>query len=657
MAAFDTAEGTSTAHMRWIGTRGGVPIALLYIALHVLVTWGSYVRPQFSMAITPWSPQTGVLLAFLIFCGSRWIPAVVVAIFVSEWSVRGAPQGVLALLLTALWVASAYGALAKALESLNLTGQLGTAKQAFGFAATAALGTFVTAVVYVYAFLLSGELATTDALPAFTRYWIGDLNGVLCVTPLLVLLRTGRLQLRSFAPHRWEIVLQFAAVMGILCLIFMLPAPAQLRFFYLLYLPIIWIALRWSWPGALTAVLIVQLALLVAAETGFSTARFIDIQFLLLTVTLTGLLLGAIEAERAKILQQVRMREAEQRALLAMAPDAVLAVDTRGDVRVANAAATRMFGARAATEPLALERLIPKISLESAEGSVTLEGRKEDGSTFPAEVAWARLDAPANEAYLVTVRDATDRRLAQEQIRERDAALARAMRFAVAGELASALAHELNQPITALVSYLRASEILAARGAGNDERLNTTLNKAASEAIRASKVLRQLRDFYQGGAHKTEDVNVSAVCEGVVNAFQERLRRDEVSLSLQLQPDLPNVQCDGTQLQIVLHNLMTNALDAVMNGPAGQRRIYVSAAAIRESIVVTVEDSGTGIPAAIAQQLFEPFTTSKSDGMGLGLAISRSLMRARGGELAFVRSFSLGGAAFIMTIPLAVSFP
>lgn len=652
MAAFDRAEGSATVQTGWIGQRRGVPIAVLYMAIHLLVTWGSYVRPQFSMGITPWSPQTGVILAFLIFCGSRWIPAVVIVTFMSEWLVRGAPQGVLVLLMTAVWVAGAYGSLAKVLTSLDLTGNFETAKQAIGFAATVGVGTLVTAIVCVSGFVLAGELATTDALPALARYWIGDLNGVLCVTPLLVFLRTGRFQLRQFAPSRWEIALQVAAGMGVLCVIFMLPAPDQLRFFYLLYLPVIWIALRWSWPGALTGVLIVQLALLIAAETGFSTARFIDIQFLLLTVTLTGLLLGAFVAERTTILQHVRMREAEQRALLAMAPDAVLAVDTRGDVRVANAAATRMFGARAATEPLALERLIPKISLEAAEGRATLEGRKGDGSTFPAEVAWSRLDAPASEAYLVTVRDATDRRLAEEQIRERDAALARAMRFAVAGELASALAHELNQPITALVSYLRASEILAARGEGNDERLSTTLSKAASEAIRASKVLRQLRDFYQGGIHKTEDVDVSAVCEGVVNAFQERLRRHEVSLSLQLQPDLPNVQCDGTQLQIVLHNLMTNAIDAVMNGPAGKRRIYVSTAAIRDSIAVTVEDSGLGIPSAIAQQLFEPFTTSKSDGMGLGLAISRSLMRARGGELAFVRSSSLGGAAFIMTIPL-----
>jgi two-component system phosphoglycerate transport system sensor histidine kinase PgtB len=167
-------------------------------------------------------------------------------------------------------------------------------------------------------------------------------------------------------------------------------------------------------------------------------------------------------------------------------------------------------------------------------------------------------------------------------------------------------------------------------------------------------VLRQLRDFYQGGAHKIEDVNVSTLCEGVLSAFQERLRRHDVSLSAQLQADLPTVQCDGTRLQIVLHNLMTNAVEAVIGKPAGQRRIDISAKALRGTIVVTVEDSGAGIPAAIAKQLFEPFTTSKPDGMGLGLAISRSLMRASGGELACVRSSSLGGAAFIITIPLEV---
>src|SRR5262249_15196494 len=156
----------------------------------------------------------------------------------------------------------------------------------------------------------------------------------------------------------------------------------------------------------------------------------------LLTLSLTGLLLGAVVAERAGVLRQVAMREAEQRALLAMAPDAVLAVDPSGQIRMANPAALRLFG-EAAAQYAPLPALLPELRLDATEGLASLDGRREDGSAFPAEVAWSSLDAPANQGFLVTVRDATDRRRAVEQLRERDAALARAMRFATAGELAS----------------------------------------------------------------------------------------------------------------------------------------------------------------------------------------------------------------------------
>src|SRR5262249_7061026 len=125
-----------------------------------------------------------------------------------------------------------------------------------------------------------------------------------------------------------------------------------------------------------------------------------------------------------------------------------------------------------------------------------------------------------------------ERQRAAEQLRERDAALARAMRFAVAGELASALAHELNQPITALVSYLRASEILARGSTDADERLKQTLDKAVHEGIRASEVLRRLRDFYQGGALKTEQLSMVALGNSVSDAFQDRARRVDAALSV-----------------------------------------------------------------------------------------------------------------------------
>jgi two-component system sensor kinase FixL len=355
-----------------------------------------------------------------------------------------------------------------------------------------------------------------------------------------------------------------------------------------------------------------------------------------------------------EVLRKVAAAEAEQRALLATAPDAVLAVDSAGSVRMANAAALRLFGDMEDAERGArLPQLLPDLGLQGTEGRASLEGRGRDGAAFPADVAWARLETPANEGFLVTVRDATERRRAEAQLRERDNALARAMRFAVAGELASALAHELNQPITALVSYLRAAQILAEPVAREEARLTTTLAKAAQEAIRASEVLRRLRDFYRGGGRNFEDVDLGSLCTAVSQTFSERLRRANALFVTRIEPTLPRIRADSIQLEVVLHNLLSNALDAVMQVEGPSRRVELHAARDHEWIVIGVEDSGPGIASEISSKLFEPFMTSKPDGMGLGLAISRSLVRARGGDLLFAQSETLHGASFVVRLPVA----
>jgi C4-dicarboxylate-specific signal transduction histidine kinase len=125
-----------------------------------------------------------------------------------------------------------------------------------------------------------------------------------------------------------------------------------------------------------------------------------------------------------------------------------------------------------------------------------------------------------------------------------------------------------------------------------------------------------------------------------------------VAFELEHAAAVPQIQCDRTQLEIVLHNLLSNALDSVLSRPPAERAIALSLEVVDSAIVFKVEDSGRGIPVAIGEQLFEPFVTSKPDGMGLGLAISRSLIRSRGGELSFSLSSALGGAAFTIRLPI-----
>jgi two-component system, LuxR family, sensor kinase FixL len=247
----------------------------------------------------------------------------------------------------------------------------------------------------------------------------------------------------------------------------------------------------------------------------------------------------------------------------------------------------------------------------------------------------------------------TERALARSEAQERDRQLARAMRFAVAGEMASSLTHELNQPITALVSYLQAAQIMSAPAAATDKRVAETLGKAANEAIRAAEVLRRLRDFYQGtGPAAPGPTSAGYCCASVLELLEPRLRRQGVRVRQALPHQLPLVAIDRTQVEMVLHNLVSNAIDALASRPAGGRELLLEARVEAGQVVLAVEDSGPGVAGDALGELFEPFNTTKPDGMGLGLAISRNLMRAQGGELSHCGARQLGGACFELRLPL-----
>jgi PAS domain S-box-containing protein len=633
------------------GAAWGVGYVLAYIALD----WLSYVQPVLKLGITPWNPQAGLTLAFLLLRGPIWMPLSVLAAYLAEIVVRGTPAPAMLLLASSLWIGTCYALLAALLRSLGVNERLRSLQTAARIAMSAGIAAMVVAAGYVGLFVVAGSLDPHKFVASTARYWVGDFNGILLVTPLLLATMHWRGAWPQFVARRSECLAQAVTLVICVWLIFGLEGSDRLRFFYPLFVPVIWIALRWGAGGALLGILAIQVGLILAVQDARPVVPLLDMQFLMLTLALTGLMLGAAVTERADALAQVAAGAAEVRALLATAPDAVLTTDAAGHLRSANHAARSAFGLEKHGElhGVRLTELLPGIALLSREGRATLAAQRPDGATFPADVAWVQLEAPAATGWLAIVRDATDRRLAQAQARERDTLLARAMRFAVAGELASALAHELNQPITALVSYLRAAQILSAPLRESDERLGRTLEKAGHEAERAAAVLRRLRDFYLGGSGKIVPVAIPALFAMLAESFEDRLRADGVTLSLQIEDGLPTLNLDATRLEIVLQNLIGNAIDALAGAASGSRRIELRAARRQEQVVIEVEDSGPGVPTEGLSELFEPLNTSKPDGMGLGLAISRSLVRAQGGELSYRRGGVLGGALFAMSLPVA----
>jgi C4-dicarboxylate-specific signal transduction histidine kinase len=252
---------------------------------------------------------------------------------------------------------------------------------------------------------------------------------------------------------------------------------------------------------------------------------------------------------------------------------------------------------------------------------------------------------------------AAQRDAALRRVREQDEALQRSMRFAVAGQLASALTHELNQPMTALLSYVRAAELMSEPRGPVDERLAATLHKAGEEAARAAAVLRRLREFYRGEGGRPEPTDALALCAHAAQALHDRMRR--AGVEFELRPDerlhggrLPSVVVDRTQLEIVIHNLLTNSLDAFDSAPSRvfrARRIELAGELQGTDVLVTVDDSGPGISPALRERLFEPFVTDKISGMGLGLSLSRTFLRYQGGDL-WTEPSRLGGARFVIRL-------
>jgi two-component system sensor kinase FixL len=632
----------------------GLAYVLGYVALDAL----SYVQPLLKLGITPWNPDAGLTVAFLLLRGWRQTPWAAVAALSAEIWVRGAPAPWTALICASSIIGAGYGGLALALAHRRLDHLLASRRAALEFSTGAALTALAVSCGYAATLVAAGVLPASSAVDAIERNWVGDLNGILTLTPLLLAAPFALQALPALRKRRLLIASQGAGLALLMLLLFGVRPMGDLPLAYVLFVPVIWITLTWGVIGASAATLFIQIGLLAIAAPHLSGGSLVEIQFLLVTLALTALLLGAVLAERASALASVATGEAEQRALLAAAPDAVLATNLGGRITSVNLAAQRLFGAAAGElEGASLVQWLPEVDLRDRLERRRLNGRRADGSTFSAEIACVRLDPPARAGYLLIARDMSDHDYAQTQLRERDTALARAMRFALAGELATALTHELNQPITALVSYLRAVEILAAPLEIQDLRVHETLRKATREALRASDILKRLRDFYRGGALNRAMIEIRPLIEDVVSAFSDRAARLGVEFAQDIRVD-HEVCVDRIQLQMVLHNLLTNALDALSDTAPGSRRVYITVSMEGERLRLTVEDTGCGVPPEIRRQLFEPFVTNKFDGMGLGLAISRSLLRSQGGELRLDASQSEDpgacGTRFVVELPLAL---
>jgi signal transduction histidine kinase len=512
----------------------GAAFVGLYLALDAV----TYVFPSEPFAATPWNPQPAFALALIVLGGAAFAPAVLAAAVLAETVVREAPGGGfgfvvasagmgLAYVLTGLAVRSKTAFAAGALSLRDLT----------WFVAFAALGTVLSSVVYVGAYLADGTLPQERATRVFLRLAVGDALGLVGVAPLLVYLARATLlpPADAGAPRRAALrdFAVFVLVLGLtLLLVFAITPFDEFRMSYLLFLPMIAFALRQGAAGAALAVPLAQLGVIVSLYVlGERAATAFEFQMLLLALSLTTLYFGALAEERARAAEALAQRE--------------------------------------------------------------------------------------------------------QQLREQQARLNEAQRMAAAAELAASLAHELNQPLSAIGTYAGACRMLAAGGEASRRELQEALTQVVRESARAGEFVRRMRDFFRTGAADLKRTAPAALIDAAHDQVRDRLARHGVSWSSRIEPDLPAVAVDRVQIGTVLGNLLANAIEAVDGAPA-PRAIEVRALRSGDGRVrIEVEDSGPGVALEVRDRLFQPMATTKPGGMGLGLAMARTIAQRHGGSLWF----------------------
>ena len=352
-------------------------------------------------------------------------------------------------------------------------------------------------------------------------------------------------------------------------------------------------------------------------------------------------------------------------------PDAIITIDERGLITFFSTAAERMFQYKA-EEVIGQNVKLLMPSPFKAEHDGYLErylrtgekriigigrivvGRRKDGSTFPIELAVGEALAKGKHIFTGLIRDISDRQETERRLHDVQADLMHVSRLSAMGELASALAHELNQPLTAIGNYLLAAQQLIERGPEHAKRASEIIGKSVDQAMRAGQIIRQLRNFVQKREVERAPAEIGKVIDEASALAFVGIKEKGIHVAIERLEDLPEVALDRIQIQQVLINLIRNAIDA-MEGQ-GRRELTIRTARDNGAVRISIIDTGSGISPDMEAKLFKAFATSKATGMGIGLTISRNIMEAHNGRLWFEPN-PAGGAIFHMTLPLSDEAP
>ncbi len=278
--------------------------------------------------------------------------------------------------------------------------------------------------------------------------------------------------------------------------------------------------------------------------------------------------------------------------------------------------------------------------------------QRKDGTQFPAHLATTMVELPDGRATMAFITDLTEPKRAEEKLREMQMHLAHVARLSTLGEMAAELAHELNHPLYAILNYAKAvRNVLAEEGPPDLERLREWTEEIAGTAVSAAEVIKRLRAFARRGNAPRTSCHIEEIVEEAVGLVALELRHARVRVQTSFAAGMPPVLVDRVQIQQVLVNLLSNASDAVEALSADRRTIAISASPGDAVLEVVVSDRGAGLPLGMEARIFEPFMTTKPDGLGMGLSIARTIVEACGGRL-WAGPCPEYGTAFHFTLPL-----
>jgi len=514
----------------------------LYIGACLGLSWASFIQVFPGAGFTLWNPPPACSLALLLIKGLHYSPAVLVAGVISDGITTGFRAGIVPDLIVNAIIAAGYTLIAACLRrSPGCTLDRPEPRGVAAFFLVASIGIVLIAVSATAALVAMGVVPGSSFAAAARHYWIGDFTGVVGLFPALMSFDSAR---RRWRELRRSIRLLDSAifVLGLLLalwLVFGLPGVAEMHFFYLLLLPVIWIGVRQGFALCAMAVLVEQISLIsIVTRLDYPISDFISFQILSVTIAATGLLVGAV---------------------------------------------------------------------------------------------------------------VTGRERAEIRLRRQQADLDRITRLTTAGALGTAIVHQISQPLATVAAYMHACSRMPLDGTEDRIVVAQTMRKAEAEVLRAGAVIDRLRGVLSNGTVQATPLDLTATAADVVAALGDEALKNGVDVGVEGRI-AADVIADQIQIEQVLVNLVRNAIDAAASAAGPVRQVRVRLRALETVAEVSIEDSGPGVAPIIAERMFEVFETTKPQGMGLGLCLSRELAQRHGGRLWWDRGFT-PGTRFVLHLP------